>query len=43
MEFSKIRCGVAPLRIGTDRYDGLEEELWLCAFCNVIENEMNAI
>ena len=41
--FSKFRCGVAPLRIETGRYEGLAENLRLCPFCNVVENEMHAI
>ena len=31
--FSKCRCGVAPLRIETGRYEGLAEDLRLCTFC----------
>ena len=42
-DFSKFRCGVAPLRIETGRYEGLAENLRLCPFCNVVENEMHAI
>ena len=41
--FSKFRCGVAPIRIETGRYEGLPEEARLCPFCNVLENEMHVI
>ena len=41
--FSKFRCGVAPIRIETGRYEGLTEDLRLCPFCNVLENEMHVI
>jgi len=37
--FSKFRCGVAPIRIETGRFEGLPEERRLCPFCNVIEDE----
>ena len=36
--FSKFRCGVE-----TGLYEGLAEDLRLCPFCNVIENEMHCI
>ncbi len=32
--FSKCRCGVAPIRIGTGRYENLAEEQRLCVLCN---------
>ena len=38
--FSTIRSSVAPFRT---RYEVLAEELLLCHFCNVIENEMHAM
>ena len=41
--FSKFRCGVAPIRIETGRYESLPEEARLCPFCNVLENEMDVI
>ena len=41
--FSKFRCGVAPIRIETGRYEGLTEDLRLCPFCNAMENEMHVI
>lgn len=41
--FSKFRCGVAPIRIETGRYEGLVEDLRLCPFCDVLENEMHVI
>ena len=40
---SKFRCGVAPIRIETGRYEGLPEEPRLCPFCNVLENEIHVI
>ena len=41
--FSKFRCGVAPIRIETGRYEGLPEEARLCPFCNILENEMHVV
>ena len=41
--FSKFRCGVAPIRTETCRYEGLTEDLRLCPFCNVMGNEMHVI
>ena len=41
--FSKFRCGVAPLRIETGRYEGLTEDMRLCPFCSIVENEVHAI
>ncbi len=38
--FAKFRCGVAPLRIETGRYENLDVRDRLCPFCvNNIENE----
>ena len=31
--FSKFRCGVAPIRIETGRYESLAESLCFCLFC----------
>ena len=41
--FSELRCGVAPKRIETGRYEGLTENLRLCQFCNVMETKMHVI
>ena len=41
--FSELRCGVAPIRIETGRYEGLTENLRLCPFCNVMETKMHVI
>ena len=41
--FSKFRCGVAPIRIETGRYEGLAEEMRLCPFCILVENELHVI
>ena len=34
--FSQFRCGVAPTRIETGRYEGLAEDLRICPFCNLV-------
>jgi hypothetical protein len=40
----KFRCGVAPLRIETGRYENLDENDRKCIFCkNVVEDEVHAI
>ena len=44
----KFRCGVAPLRIETGRYEGLPVERRICPFCianneSVIENEHHVL
>ena len=39
--FSKFRCGVAPIRLETGRYEGLKVEERLCPFCNVVEDEIH--
>ena len=41
--FAALRCGTAPLRIETGRYEGLNEDERLCQVCenNTIENEMH--
>ena len=41
--FRKFICGFAPLRIETDRYEGLAQGLRVCPFCNVIENEIHSM
>ena len=41
--FAKFRCGVAPIRIETGRYENIDLEHRLCHFCNVIEDEMHVI
>ena len=42
--FAKFRCGVAPIRIETGRYCGLEENMRVCYNCEgVIENEIHVI
>ena len=38
------RCGVAPLRIETGRYENLREEDRKCPFCKtMVENEIHVI
>ena len=39
----KFRCGVAPIRIETGRYEYLAEILRLCPFCIVLENKIHVI
>lgn len=41
--FSKFRCGVAPLRIETGRYEGLDVLERKCQFCDSIEDESHVI
>lgn len=42
--FAKFRCGVAPLRLETGRYENLPEEERLCPLCKSnIENEMHVL
>ena len=41
--FSKFRCGVAPIRLETGRYEGLPVDRRLCQFCGVIENESHVL
>ena len=41
---AQFRCGTAPLRIETGRYEGLVEEERICSICHLdIENEMHAL
>ena len=41
--FAKFRCGVAPLKIETGRYENLVVEERICPFCSNIEDEMHVI
>ena len=42
--FAKVRCGVAPIRIETGRYEGLELKNRICPVCkNDIEDEVHVI
>ena len=41
--FSKFRCGVAPIRIETGRYEALAENLRIFPFCNLVENEIHVL
>ena len=40
---SKFRCGVAPIRIETGRYENLTENERVCPFCNCIEDEVHVL
>ncbi len=41
--FAKFRCGVAPLRIETGRYENKPLDQRTCYFCNTVENEIHVI
>ncbi len=43
--FPKFRCGVAPIRIETGKYEGMEEKDRICLLCdhNIIESECHVI
>ena len=41
--FSKFRCGVAPLRIETGRYERLDVLDRKCPFCDNVEDESHVI
>ena len=42
--YAKFRCGVAPLKIETGRYEGLAENDRICPFClNDLEDESHVI
>ena len=42
--FAKLRCGVAPIRLETGRYEGLQECQRLCPFgCGVVESEQHVL
>jgi len=40
---SKVRCGVAPIRIETGCYDNLKENERICPFCECVEDEMHVL
>lgn len=40
---AKFRCGSAPIRLETGRYEKLEESKRLCIFCDRVENEMHVL
>ncbi len=43
--FAKFRCGVAPIRLETGRYENLPEEQRLCPMCDsqAIESEIHML
>lgn len=41
--FAKFRCGVAPLRIETGRYENVVLENRVCFNCNVVEDELHVL
>ena len=42
--YAKFRCGVAPNRLETGRYERLSEELRICFNClNSVENEEHVV
>ena len=41
--FAMFRCGVAPIRIETGRYEGLSIEERICPFCSDIEDENHVL
>ncbi len=43
--FAKFRCGVAPLRLETGRYENIALDARLCTFCNAntVETEMHVM
>jgi hypothetical protein len=41
--FSKFRCGVAPLRLETGRFEGLSVENRKCPFCDSVEDESHVL
>ena len=41
--FCKFRCGVAPIRLETGRYENLPENERKCIFCNEVESEQHVI
>ncbi len=43
--FTKFRCGVAPIRLETGRYENLPEEQRLCLMCDsqVIDSEIHVL
>ena len=40
---SKFRCGVAPIRIETGRYENLKENERICPFCDCDEDAMHVL
>ena len=40
---SKFRCGVAPIRLETGRYEGLPVQERKCPFCDSVEDESHVI
>ncbi len=42
---AKMRCGVAPIRLETGRYEGLTEQEWICPVCHMdeIESEIHVM
>ena len=42
--FAKFRCGVAPLRLETGRYENIAENQRICPLCrSAIENEIHVL
>jgi hypothetical protein len=41
--FAKFRCGVAPLRLETGRYEGLPIADRVCPFCDNVESEEHVL
>ena len=41
--FAKFRCGVAPIKIETGRYENLDVNQRICPFCSSVEDEMHVI
>ena len=43
--FAKFRCGVAPIRLETGRFENISVEYRVCPICNTnsIENEQHAL
>ena len=42
--FAKFRCGVAPIRLETGRYENIPENERLCPYCSVfVEDEIHVM
>jgi len=41
--FCKFRCGVAPIRLETGRFEGLPVDRRLCPFCYTVEDERHVL
>ena len=41
--FAKFRCGVAPIKIETGRYENLDVNQRICPFCSSVEDKMHII